>query len=563
MSVTIEEDTVGPDLLEGPLECCCSNNDYYLGNEEPIPFAVESDGHIFVDLIMTRTPDTELGDELFEVLVVCDDRSPIEPPDTATVTVTITSRNEYAPYSPRDTYSISFSEATRANQVVGSVGDGSDQYLVVDEDGGADGVLVFTALDNPPNPYLSVDPDTGDIILRRELDYEMEVLESAVEIHVCDQATPASLCPNVTISFNLTGINDNDPYFLKPLYHSSIEEGLHRATEIVVNITCADRDVGVGSYKGMEVVSSTVGLVQLTDTSSGTAQLLLTAALDYDFTNNTEVEVQLFCYDNEKGEAQRRATTTVKIEVLPANDHRPQFTTEWYNTSVVESLPVGSLLLTTVCSDQDRDFGKFKAISLLEPSSAVDQTFSIHPATGQLTVTATLDYDNPATRSYVFSIRCIDEGGLDATSKVAIFTLPVSDESLSFQSSVFAFTVDRLTNIDSRIGQVVAIDGDQGQVPVISYSLESNDLFEIDNEGHIVLTEYPSRDKESFFNLTVEARDSEGVVEAQVHITISGPFSIVEAINVGTGGAGVIVVLIIGIMVAVCTYFCVKLYRGR
>ena len=562
MSVTIEEDTVGPDLLERPLECPGFDNDFYLGNEEPIPFAVEPD-QFFVDLIMTRTPDTELGDELFEVLVVCDDRNPSPPPDTATVTVTITSRNEYAPYSPRDTYSISFSEATSAGQVVGSVGDGSDQYLVVDEDGGADGVLVFTALDDPPNPYLSVDPDTGDIILLRELDYEMEMLESAVEIHVCDQATPASLCPNVTISFSLTGINDNDPYFLKPLYHSSIEEGLHRATEIVVSITCADRDVGVGSYEGMEVVSSTVGLVQLTDTSSGTAQLLLTAALDYDFTNNTEVEVQLFCYDNEKGEAQRRATTTVKIEVLPANDHRPQFTTEWYNTSVVESLPVGSLLLTTVCSDQDRDFGKFKAISLLEPSSAVDQTFSIHPTTGQLTLTATLDYDNPATRSYVFSIRCIDEGGLDATSKVAIFTLPVSDEHLSFQSSVFSFTVDRLTNIDSRIGQVVAIDGDQGQVPVISYSLESNDLFEIDNEGHIVLTEYPSRDKESFFNLTVEARDSEGVVEAQVHITISGPFSIVEAINVGTGGAGVIVVLIIGIMVAVCTYFCVKLYRGR
>ena len=562
MSVTIEEDTVGPDLLERPLECPGFDNDFYLGNEEPIPFAVESD-QFFVDLIMTRTPDTELGDELFEVLVVCDDRDPSPPPDTATVTVTITSRNEYTPYSPRDTYSISFSEATSAGQVVGSVGDGSDQYLVVDEDGGADGVLVFTALDDPPNPYLSVDPDTGDIILLRELDYEVEVLESAVEIHVCDQATPASLCPNVTISFSLTGINDNDPYFLKPLYHSSIEEGLHRATEIVVNITCADRDVGVGSYEGMEVVSSTVGLVQLTDTSSGTAQLLLTAALDYDLTNNTEVEVQLFCYDNEKGEAQRRATTTVKIEVLPANDNRPQFTTEWYNTSVVESLPVGSLLLTTVCSDQDRDFGKFKAISLLEPSSAVDQTFSIHPTTGQLTLTATLDYDNPATRSYVFSIRCIDEGGLDATSKVAIFTLPVSDERLSFQSSVFSFTVDRLTNIDSRIGQVVAIDGDQGQVPVISYSLESNDLFEIDNEGHIVLTEYPSRDKESFFNLTVEARDSEGVVEAQVHITISGPFSIVEAINVGTGGAGVIVVLIIGIMVAVCTYFCVKLYRGR
>ena len=566
MSVTILEDTVNPDLLQRQLECLRGGffPDFYLANEEPIPFEVRG-SDFFVDLFMTRTPDAELGDEWYRVLIVCDDGDPAQPPATATVTVTISSLNEYSPYSPQNTYSISFSEETGAGQVAGSVGDGSNQYLIADEDGGADGRLTFTALDDPPSPYFSLDPATGDILLMRALDYDEEEmeLESSVQIRGCDRATPVILCPNVTVNLSLTAANDNSPQFLRREYRSSVDEGLHRATEITINVTCTDRDVGVGTYDGMEVVSSTLGLVELTDTSSGTAQLLLTGALDYDFTNNTELDIQLRCYDSDRGATQRTDNATVKIEVLPINDHSPQFTAQWYNTSVLESLPVGSLLLTAACTDQDRDTGKFQAISLHQPSDEVEQTFSIHPATGQISLTATLDYDNPATRKYVFSIECSDEGGIEVISRVAISTLPVSDEHLTFQNLVFAFTVDRFTNIDSRVGQVVAIDGDQGQVPVIIYTLESNDLFDVDGEGYIVLTDYPNRDQQSFFNLTVEARDSEGVVAAQVHITISGLLSIVEAINVGTGVAGVTVVLIIGIMVSFCTYFCVKLYRGR
>ena len=563
MSVTIEEDTVNPDLLDKRLECPGFNVHFYLGNEESIPFEVQS-SDFFVDLFMTRTPDAELGDELYEVLVVCDDGDANQPPATATVTVTISSLNEYSPYSPEDAYSISFSEETGLGQVVGSVGEGTGQYLIADEDGGEDGRLTFTALDDPPNPYFSVDPETGDIILLREVDYEKEGnLESSVRVHGCDRATPAILCPNVTVHLSLTAANDNDPQFEREQYQSSVEEGLHRGTEIPINITCTDSDVTVGSYGGMEVVSSTLGLVQLTDTSSGTARLLLTGALDYDFTNNTEIEIQLRCYDNANGAAQRTDAATVKIDILPTNDHRPQFTAQWYNTSVLESLPIGSLLLTAPCTDQDRDFGVFKEISLGQPSSAVEQTFFIHPTTGRLSLISTLDYDNPDTRSYVFSIECFDEGGNSVVSRVAISTLPVSDEPLTFQRPVFSFTVDRLTNIDGRVGQVVAIDGDQGQVPVIIYALETNELFDVDVEGYVVLTDYPNGDKPSFFNLTVEARDSEGAVEAQVYITITGPLSIVEAINVGTGVAGMIVILIIGTMVALCSYFCVKLHRGR
>lgn len=569
VSVTRYEDTPGLHVLEKMLECQAFSPMYYIGNEEPIPFEVVPDvwPYFFVDVRFTRPPDAELGDELYEVLVVCDDGDPSPPPATATVTVTILSVNEYTPFAAQESYSIAFSETVLEGEVVGSAGAGPNQYLIVDEDGGLDGRITYTALDNPPNPYFSLDPETGNITLQSELDYERDgSLTSSVLIHGCDRSTPPVLCPNITIHFTLTSANDNDPYFLQTDYSVSVKEGLHRGTALMTNITCRDADIGIGAYAGIKITSSTLDLVEVTDTQLGTATLLLTAVLDYDFTNDTEFEVMLRCYDSGDGGAVRSGATTVHITVAPDNDHTPQFTAAWYNTSVLESLPVGSHLLHVQCSDQDRGYGGLTGIQLYQPSLAVNSTFLMDPDTGQLTLIGSLDYDDPTTESHVFTIYCYDDGGQEVFSRISISTLPVSDEPLMFQipgdGDGFEFTVDRLTALHSRIGQVVVVDGDRGEVPIIAYSIENNDLFDIDDEGYLVLTDYLCRDKGDLFNLTVEARDGQGAISTQVVVSATGALCFLNVINVAIGVFGLIIIAIIGVLVALCSYFCWKLYRS-
>ena len=555
MNVTREEDSPGLQVLDVFLECPAVFPDFYIVNEEPVPFELVSE-FFFVNVLFTRPPDAELGDEYYEIFVVCDDRYPAQPPATATVTVTITSRNEYQPYAPQESYTIKYSEATREGEVVGAA-------VIIDEDGGLDGILRFTILDDPPNPYFSLDPETGDLTLLREFDYETEqAVTNSMLIHGCDRATPAILCPNVTVNLTLTPVNDNDPHFLQTDYYIVVEEGVHRGTELTANITCRDEDIGEGSYAGIEVLVSTLDLVDVSYTETGIATLLLTAVLDYDFTNITAFDVRLRCYDSASVGAVKSANTTVHITVAPANDHSPQFSADQYSTSVLETLPVGSSLLTVQCSDQDRDVGLLAGMQLYLPSSAVNSTFRLDSATGLLTLVTSLDYDNPATRSYVFSIHCFDEGEREAFAQISISTLPVSDEKLTFQRSVFSFTVERLTSVHSRIGQVIAMDGDQGEVPIIVYSIETNDLFDIDDEGYIILTDHLSRDKGDFFNLTVEARDSQGVITAYVEISVTGLLSLLEIINVVIAVFGLMVMVIIGVLVALCSYFCWKLYRA-
>lgn len=563
VSVTLEEDTTELRVLDRPLECPGFGLEFYLGNTEPIPFEVRKEEDFFVNLFMTRPPDAELGDVFYEVLIVCDDGVP-PPPATATVSVSITSVNEFSPYSPHDSYTILFHESSEAEDIVGSVGDGDNQYLIIDEDGGADGELSFTLLEDTPNPYFSLDPQTGDIILLDALDYDntSSGIWYTIHIHGCDTATPSYLCPNVSVTLVLVPANDNDPVFQQSVYIGTIEEGLHRATDINVNISCTDKDVEAGEFDRMEVVSSMLGLAELVYTSDGAGRLLLTGAMDYDSFNNTLFEVVIRCYDKSFAGIQRSSTAIVEIEIVPVNDNIPQFSAHWYNTSVLESLPIGSLVLTLSCVDNDRDVGEFNSISLFEPSPKVNQTFSIDPDNGRMILTAVLDYDDPNNRSHIFSVQCVDDDGLQTVAKIAISTLPTSDEKLILPTP-FSFSVDRLTELDSRIGQIVAVDGDKGQDSVIIYSMEDSKLFEIDtDEGYIILIDYLTQDRGSFFNLTVGARDNQGLVEGSVEIIVVGPLSILEVINVVIGVVGMVVVIVIGVLVFVCGYFCLKLFRG-
>jgi hypothetical protein len=41
------------------------------------------------------------------------------------------------------------------------------------------------------------------------------------------------------------------------------------------------------------------------------------------------------------------------VEIFDANDHSPIFTKAWYNATIPESLPVGTIVLTVKATDLD------------------------------------------------------------------------------------------------------------------------------------------------------------------------------------------------------------------
>lgn len=561
---TRTEDT--PSLRTGVfLECRRPRNfpSFYIDNDPPVPFRVVVSGFVFAEVRFTRPPDAELGDIYYEVEVVCDDGNA---PATAIVAVTILSRNEYAPYALYDNYSITFPESATPGDVVSSL---QLHDIFADQDVGRDGELNYTALDDPPNPHFFLD-SSGDVILLEKLDYDTNgPSTTTVYVHACDRFTDSVLCPNATVSLSVSPANEFDPVFSQPQLNVTVPEGF-LLDHVIATVSCSDADVEEGSYGGMEVNSTSPelaagggGRVWLsTDAADGSADVLVTAALDYDFSNKTLFEVVIRCYDNaSKPEDVRSGYATLSLQLQPVNEFPPQFSAEWYNTTVVETISVGSSLLAVRCSDLDRGEGALAGVELYQPSTAVNATFLLHPHTGELTLMQTLDYDDVNVRSYVFTVRCYDDGGMVAFAKISLSTLPASDERLFFHQPAFQFSTSRLTDINSRIGQVLVEDGDKGEVPVIAFSIEFNDLFDIDDEGYIILIDYLTADKDSFFNLTVTARDTQGPVKAQVEISVTGLLSSIEVIYVTVGVFGLLILIIIGVLIALCSYFCWKLYN--
>lgn len=53
------------------------------------------------------------------------------------------------------------------------------------------------------------------------------------------------------------------------------------------------------------------------------------------------------------GNPNRTTETFLVIEIFDTNDHSPIFTKTWYNTTIPESLPVGTILLTVKATDLD------------------------------------------------------------------------------------------------------------------------------------------------------------------------------------------------------------------
>ena len=533
---------------------------------ENVPFTLSVSGILFVEVYFTRPPDAELGDVYYEVEIECRDA---QSQATTIVAVNITSRNEYMPYAlVTGSYPISFPETADPGDVVSSLGQHS---LFVDEDGGVDGILSYETLNSNTHFFVN---ETGEVILLQKFDFDRNGLStSALHIRACDRSTDPFLCPIVTVNISVSPANEFDPVFFEDTLTVFTPEGL-LIDHALATVICTDEDVGDGGYGGMEVSSMSPhlgeggGKVELrTSADDGTVDVILTAALDYDFSNETEFEVVIRCFDHDsRGPDKVRSTyASVFIRLEPVNEFAPRFVAQWYNMSVLESAPVGSSLLSIGCSDLDRDEGALAGIELYQPSQADNAAFFLHPDTGIMTLLQTLDYDNPDVRNHILTVRCYDDGGLDALARISLSTLPVSDEPIAFLQPVFQFTVERLTEVNSRIGQVIVIDGDEGEVPVVVYSLEVNDMFEIDKEGYIVLLVSLTRDKANFFNLSVTASDitstdTRGPVGARVELSVTGLLSVVEVIYVTAVAFGILASMIIVVLFVLCSSFCYKLY---
>ena len=252
----------------------------------------------------------------------------------------------------------------------------------------------------------------------------------------------------------------------------------------------------------------------------------------------------------------------VTIVVTSAADNDPMFSRNQYTVVLFEDTPGGSIIATSMCSDQDSEVGAYGGIDIVNviPSSAED-LFRVDssPAegktgSGDLILLQPLDFET--SRIYNITLRCYDNqvSPRQDLAQVVILVRPVNDEPPVFDSTFYSFAVNRISSSGVDIGQVVANDNDQEIGGEISYSILSGDTdnFGVRLDGMVYLKDFVFAFEGDSFDLVVMASDGEFNTTTDVIITVSGFLSIPEIVIIVLSAVVFILILII-VVVIVCT----------
>ena len=432
---------------------------------------------------------------------------------------------------------------------------------------------VTYSIDGNPVPF-DVDATTGSLSVTEDLDYETATSYSFAVI--CENASDPNITGTGMVQINILPVNEFEPVLSRNSFQTTIFESAAVGTTIAANepglsrpgvgplrYTVTDGDDGPDgniTFTLSEGSQDNTENARFFDLNFITGSLVLRQRLDVDNIPNAFDRVALritACDVYPPGE--QCPNLLVDLIVFSANDNTPQFSADTYEVSYPESIPVGTLIITAICTDNDRGAGQFSGIEIYQPTSELWQL--PNSQNGTVFLNMSLDYETAQTHE--FTLRCFDTGGRQDFATVTINVLPVNDAQPQFIQTSYTFTVNRISSPsnDVAIGRVTAVDHDRDTGGVITYSVEDNENFRISsNDGRIFLVDFILVFEGSSFNLTVVADDGDFNATSLVYITVTGFLSIPEIVLIGLAG---LILLVLVLVLACCVLYCFAKWRRR
>nr|XP_042696658.1 protocadherin gamma-A12-like [Chrysemys picta bellii] len=335
---------------------------------------------------------------------------------------------------------------------------------------------------------------------REQICGQMEKCLLHFEVLVKDKA---KLFP---VEVEITDINDNAPRFQENELEFRISELAAVGTRYSLE-GAQDADVGTNSVQGYYLSSNKHFSLDVQTGADGDkyAELVLEKSLD----REEQAVHDLILTATDGGDPVRSGTAQIRVIVLDANDNAPVFSQPVYKVSVLENVPVGSLLLTVNATDPDEAINSEVTYSLRKMKDKASQIFQVDSKTGEISTVGNLDYEEAAL--YEMEIQAKDVGDLSARSKVLVTVIDVNDNEPQI-------TVTSLTNSvseDSPPGTVIAFinlhDLDSGENGVVICSIPPNLPFRLqksfDNYYSLVSDRALDRERVSDYNISTTATD--------------------------------------------------------
>ena len=370
-----------------------------------------------------------------------------------------------------------------------------------DKDTGANGMVRYSIINGIAGQF-AVNSTTGEVsILSDPLDYE-----SSSEVRLLVQATDGgSLNTTTLIVITIEDVNNHRP-LLQP------------ADTITINV-----------FNNFSLDKELMRLfVSDQDSSSNREVRYASSSNNYFFVNATTGAIM------RRTSATLNVGDTITIGVSAQNVAQPPLTSVRNITltiNVVMPMPQASLTITpnsaTVNVREDIPVASVIYIVNAMGSNLVmygfietPSHFTIHPNTGEVYVSASLDREQQS--SYALLIEARAGGSNRGILTLIIMVDNVNDNVPQFNQTVYQFNVSESVSVGYMVGTVNAFDFDDN----VTYSIVQgrNSLtaatFEITSSGQILTTQTLDREQLAVHELIVEANDGNSFDRAMIIVTI-------------------------------------------
>ncbi|XP_063304055.1 protocadherin gamma-B5-like isoform X2 [Pelobates fuscus] len=365
----------------------------------------------------------------------------------------------------------------------------------------------FRIVSRVSEKYCFANLQNGNLYIKNKIDRESLCGRAAPCLLTFDAVVenPLNVFP---VTIEIQDINDNSPKFYHETISLEIIELTIPGTHFMLQ-NAEDPDIGINSiqtYKLSDNQHFTLSEKTSTD-GSKIPELVLEKPLDRE-TQNVH-ELILTALDG--GNPIRSGTALIKIIITDGNDNFPVFTEEVYKVSVSENTAINFTLIHVTATDQDEGSNaqitySFRKTSDNDISTAM---FNINATSGEIKTNRKLDFED--VQYYELSIQAKDGGGLVAYSKVLIEIIDENDNAPEISITSLTSPIPE----DSPQGTLIALievhDQDSGENGEFDCQIIEKIPFQLilssSKYYKIVTTKAMDREKESCYNITVQASD--------------------------------------------------------
>ena len=457
------------------------------------------EGTVEIQLVLNGQLDREVKDK-YEFQVVAYDRGTPPLSGSVSIEVIILDVNDNSPQFDNDTYVIRIREDLAVDKVVLKI-------HASDPDLGLNGEVRYAFSTRTSRLFgnvFAINSLTGEIILRRALDYEA-VNTYVLEVVAKDRGTDA-IPASTKVHIHVVDVNDNSPQisFAMALGTDKIEIQEHSPLRTFVeHISVSDEDHGNNGKVDCFLSDTDFDLVMVYSN-----EYKVVTASELDRERKEVYTMEVLCHD--LGTPERSTSVNMTVIITDINDHSPVFTAQLYTASIEENSRVDTFVIKVVATDADTGHNGEVEYHLDDDTKNM---FSIGRQTG--VISSAVEFDREQMQTLEFHVIASDRGDKprSATTTVLLTITDTDDQRPRFREPKYTFNVSENLPAKTKVGKVSAKDADLSPHNEFSFYIDtqsqSDNAFSIDPKTGVIVTE-TSLDHEvkAIYSLVIVAKSN-------------------------------------------------------